>query len=269
MYKDLIPENLYGKSNYTKSDISVLYQNYQTLRYYEPAINAHFDRLYEWLNTQPDIFWNRLVVLAQSLEVDLKEDPIHAFILIFDPETELSQEDNDYLEDSCIVCGFTERCRYTDKTGGLCIEFVPNQTAEVTDKVYTSYKGQLIQPCYVYHLCRKDVYDNKIKKTGLIPKAKCKRGRHYAPRVYVFLQKPTESNIQNTIRQFVNGSTDITDHNKDLYNEWCLLQIDLSNGPKYRFFDDAEYSKFAPGIAAFTYETINPTSIKLLKTYSI
>lgn len=271
----LLPSHFGNVTEYTKQDICELYDNYQYFRNNDVHISTYFDRLYEFLTQtlKPDYLVDKLSWLPGCVDYDI--DPTEAVVLLFDSsvvnlDNYFSQEDQDLIRHVCLSHGYVKRAEYIDKFGYFVMEFAPNYTKEVTDQVYHEYNGQLIEPCVVWHLCRKDVYDKKIKGTGLIPKAKKKNDRNYAERVYVFIYPLTEANVQTNINSFVRASKDITQKNKHLFKEWCLLKIDLTATGfvnKYRFFEDTEYRPKGP--AAFTYDTINPRCISLESVHTV
>lgn len=258
------------------SEICELYDTWKfQLKYAFPNLNISYNTLYEFLTTtDPELFAYRMSVIPAFLRYE--KDAGEIINMIFDMayvsgELKLNSLFEKEIINSAIACCYTENTRYINpfNNNELCIEFNKNYTEEVTDKIYNFFKTHRYHPegAVVWHICPKYVYENKIKRTGLLPKAKKKNDRNYLSRIYVFLNKPNNNQLKSVATDFNNAMPKDKgwDNNS---NDWVLLKIDLKlAGEPIRFFNDPEY--IFSGIAAFTYETIHPRCITVDKEFSI
>ena len=264
--------------NLAWNEICELYDTWKfQLKYAFPSWQTSYDALYEFLTTtSPDVFAYRMSVIPAFLKYEI-DNPVY-ITMIFDRKYVVSEDkivfDALYekeIKNSAIACCYTENDRYINPYNNreICIEFTQNYTKEVTDKVYRFFKNHRFDPsgAIVWHICPKYVYENKIKKTGLLPKAKRKYNRNYLSRIYVFLNKPDDKKLKFYASDLNKAIPEDKGWDKQS-NEWMLLKINLKlAGEPLRFFEDPEYP--LAGVAAFTYESIHPRCISIEKEFSI
>lgn len=151
--------------------------------------------------------------------------------------------------------GYTVGYRYFDDQIGLVgYACVKNYTRDLTEYVYEQKKF----PGFLWHVCPRVIWENKISKNGIIPKFGNKHKRVYAPRSYYYTEFSPDLNFY--IKDLSKACTNPLYRNAD---DYVVLQIDLTKTEQhYNFYNDDEYGQRA--IACFTYDTIHPRCITLI-----
>lgn len=253
---------------FTLKEIAEIYDNWEFhCKYAFPTQYPIEKTLYEFFNkTLPvEKFLDKIKNIPSCVQYDSMDIggticvyfAIDEAISIKEDNIQLHPDDENDIKNICISYGYYENSRYIVNTSShgklIAIDFIANYTEEVTDIVYNlNHPKYHPENAVLYHLCPKSIWENKIKKTGLIPKCKNKHKRnYYDPRIYFFYMYD-----KNKFKKY---AKDLSDGKE---TEWVVLKIDLKMArDKYRFFRDPEY--LFPLEACFTYETIHPRCISL------
>lgn len=229
----------------------ILYQN----RIYEFLHTINPEWLCSNLNRIPGLkrmFKSGALYYAQfdKQNVDIKS-------LKFPESTEID------LENIVECCGYVIAFRHfpIDTPDVLEIAFAPNYTKDMTNYVYDATE-KYKEPGILYHICPKQIWENKISKTGIIPKTGNKHNRLYAPRAYFFTHQINFDAYAEDLRK---GITNTKYKEYVNCNDYVVLKIDLNkifHREQYHFYIDSEYNGVIP-ISVFTYETIHPKCIEV------
>ena len=104
-----------------------------------------------------------------------------------------------------------------------------------------------------YHLTP-DIYLDSIKKEGLTPRTESKLSTH-PERIYLYLNP--SSSLKTLAGDLWHAST-----YKDKVSKYHILEIDLSQLPHHKFYNDSSSS--LSYIAIYTNQSIPPSAIKIL-----
>lgn len=245
-------------------------------------IGAEYDKWIDHYNTYtPLIQWqNRLLEFIQTVNpewVHNKLTNIEGYIDMFYVQplwyvrfyddkvvdrNKIKFNENVEIEISKIIeaCGFTESYREFSQENKHIVEIalMPNYTQDVTDYVY-NVDGNYKHAAILYHVCPKDIWKNKISKTGIIPKAGNKHKRYYLPKAYFYTQL---LNFDLYAENLNKGIVDIKYKEYVNCKEYVVLKIDLNKRlQQYKFYNDDEYP--LDKVVVFTYDTIHPKCIEL------
>lgn len=108
---------------------------------------------------------------------------------------------------------------------------------------------------YAYHTTP-DIFLNQIIEVGLLPKSESKLSVH-PERIYLFMSPDTDIQMSSVLWNAT--KKEVRDKIKDYY----ILQIDLSQLPNHKFFNDTD--SMISLIAIFTLQAIPSSAIKVIK----
>ena len=112
---------------------------------------------------------------------------------------------------------------------------------------------------YAYHITP-DIFLDKIKEYGLVPKSESKLSYH-PERIYLFMNPNMDKEMTNFLWNATKKET------RDKIKDYYVLQIDLNQIPNHIFYNDPA-SSFSY-VAIFTVQSIQNTAIKVIKKIPI
>lgn len=112
---------------------------------------------------------------------------------------------------------------------------------------------------YAYHITP-DIFLDKIKEYGLVPKSESKLSYH-PERIYLFMNPNMDKEMTNVLWNATKKET------RDKIKDYYVLQIDLNQIPNHIFYNDPA-SSFSY-VAIFTVQSIQNTAIKVIKKIPI
>lgn len=164
-------------------------------------------------------------------------------------------EDNvNIIEDAMLKLGFF-RSKPTDaqllkdmkERVWIDIRFEPKDSANLTDYVRQNYK-------YVYHLAP-SIFEESIRKNGLLPSNNNSEYRYYEPRVYLMKGSISQSDIQELVNELYTQAKN--KGYKNLSQEYSLFTIDVGKiNNNVKFYGDINEKE---GI--FITNKVNPSAI--------
>jgi hypothetical protein len=105
---------------------------------------------------------------------------------------------------------------------------------------------------YLFHAAPK-IYDNKIDKMGLVPKAKNKLAKTL-DRIYLAVSLEEVENISKLLQ----AHTSMVDTKWDT-NEYTIYKVDTEKIPGFKCFHDPDFAK-----GVYTYNNIGPEALELV-----
>lgn len=106
-----------------------------------------------------------------------------------------------------------------------------------------------------YHITP-DIFLNQIQQVGLVPKSESKISQH-PERIYLFMAPDMDKQMTNILWDVTKKET------RDKIKDYYVLQVDLTQLPNHRFYNDPATS--FSYVAIFTLDPIPSSAIKVIK----